>query len=79
MRDEARKPIDFRLYIYYYIITNAPLPASSTPRGNRSASTTRTYQMDRNAAVYYFPSGMTRVSHIATAAVNPPSRKALEL
>lgn len=36
-------------------------------------------QMDRNAAVYYFPSEMTRVSHIAAAAVKPPSCKALEL
>lgn len=37
------------------------------------------HQMDRNAAVYYFPSGMTCMSHIAAAAVNPLSRKALEL
>jgi len=37
------------------------------------------HQMDRNAVVYYFPSEMTRMSHIDAAAVNPPSCKAFEL
>lgn len=79
MGDEARKPIDFGLYILLhnnectlrFRLPQLPVEIGHLPPSER--------QMDRNAVVYYFPCGMTRVSHIAATAVNPRFRKALEL